>query len=70
MKLDVSSAVKPHTNLCNLLGDTKDKLDINNKVDVVYEIPCKSCTKSYVGETCRKFETRRDENKSETDQKK
>ena len=66
---NISSTVKPHTNLRNMLVHTKDKLDIKDKVDVVYEIPCESCTKTYVGETCRKFETRRDEHKKETDKK-
>ena len=43
----------------------KDKRDPQQSADVVYEIPCDSCKKTYVGETARLFKTRLGEHKKE-----
>ena len=37
---------------------TKDRLDPNKQSDLVYSIPCQQCNAIYIGETCRKLETR------------
>ena len=61
----INSSVKPHTNLRKILVHPKDKQKTDDKTGVVYEISCASCDKTYIGETARKFGTRRDEHKSE-----
>ena len=43
----------------------KDKRDPQQSADVVYEIPCDNCKKTYVGETARLFKTRLGEYKKE-----
>ena len=39
----------------------KDQMDKEETRDPVYDIPCADCSKSYVGETQRKFLTRKGE---------
>uniref|UniRef100_A0ABD2W8E4 Reverse transcriptase domain-containing protein n=1 Tax=Trichogramma kaykai TaxID=54128 RepID=A0ABD2W8E4_9HYME len=41
----------------------KDRIDINDRTGVVYHLKCKSCSKSYVGETKRKLKDRIREHK-------
>ena len=60
-------AVKPHTELRAALVHPKDKNTIEDTSGIFYEIPCNSCEKSYVGETCRLFGTRKGEHKDESD---
>ena len=38
-----------------------------HKCDVVYEIPCKTCKKKYIGETGRQFHQRLHEHRSEVE---
>jgi hypothetical protein len=64
---NISSTVKPHTSLRNILVHPKDKIDDDDKTGVVYQIPCRNCPKLYVGETGRKFGTRCKEHKIETE---
>ena len=45
----------------------KDKLDVAKTVNCVYEIPCKSCPQTYVGETKRQFGRQLKELKSEAE---
>ena len=33
----------------------KDKIKDEEKTELIYRVPCKNCSSSYVGETCRKF---------------
>ena len=66
-KHNISSAVRPHTSLKKMLVHPKDKLDSDDKAGVVYEIPCANCKKTYIGETGRKFGTRKKEHKTEAD---
>ena len=54
----VSTASRPHTTVKQLLVRPKDKPDMLNVTDCVYQIPCGNCSKSYIGETGRKFGTR------------
>ena len=46
--------------LCGNLAP-KDQMDKEDTRDPVYDIPCANCSKSYVGETQRKFITRKSE---------
>ena len=63
----ISTAMKPHSTLRNLLVHPKDKRDPHNSTDVIYSIPCKNCDLSYVGETGRKFGKRLDEHRTEAE---
>ncbi|XP_072028082.1 uncharacterized protein [Amphiura filiformis] len=42
-KHDVATAFKPHKTIRNILVHPKDKRDISQTSDCVYEIPCKNC---------------------------
>lgn len=57
-------AIKLHTKLIQLLVHPKDKIEQNKKCNVIYEIPCKSCNKTYIGETGRTY-TRKKEHQKE-----
>ena len=63
----ISTAFKPHQTLRNILVHPKDKRDVGQTSDCVYEIPCTSCDKTYIGETGRLFETRLTEHKDEAE---
>ena len=39
----ISTAVRPHTSLRKMLVHPKDKIDIDNVTECVYEIPCHNC---------------------------
>jgi len=45
----------------------KDKVKDEEKTELIYRVPCKSCSSSYVGETGRKFGLRIKEHKKEVD---
>ena len=64
---EVKTGVKPHRTLRNMLVHPKDKRDPSQTAEAIYEISCKNCPKSYVGETGRLFRTRRFEHKTETE---
>ena len=64
-KYRIQAPVKPHLKLRNLLVHPKDKIETGNKCNVIYELPCKSCDKSYIGETGRMFKTRLGEHRKE-----
>ena len=66
-KHGIATAVRPHTTLRKLLVHPKDKVDPLSTTDCIYEIPCANCDSTYVGETGRRLETRKDEHKTETD---
>ena len=59
--------MKPHTSLRKILVHPKDKVDPADKTDCIYEIPCKNCNYTYIGETGRKFSTRLKEHKKEAE---
>ena len=64
-KHNISTAMKPHTTLRNRLVHPKDKRDIKESCGVVYQIPCKDCSKVYIGETGRQFGIRQKEHQVE-----
>lgn len=50
----INRPAKPHTKLRQVLVHPKDKIKQNSKCNVIYEIPCLSCNKTYIGETRRR----------------
>ncbi|XP_072039314.1 uncharacterized protein [Amphiura filiformis] len=66
-KHNIATAMKPNTSLRKLLVHPKDKIDPLDKTDCIYEIPCKNCYCTYVGETGRKLNTRLKEHQKETE---
>ena len=65
-KHKINTAMKPHNTLRRLLVHPKDKRDTLQTSNCIYEIPCKNCEKTYVGETARLFGTRLAEHQAET----
>ena len=45
----------PHRTLRNFVVHPKDKVKDEEKTELICRVPCKNCSSSYVGETCRKF---------------
>ena len=45
----------------------KDKVRDEEKTELIYRVPCKNCSSSYVGETGRKFGLRIKEHQKEVD---
>jgi hypothetical protein len=45
--------VRPHRTLRNMLVSVKDKVEMKDKCGVIYELACKACSSSYIGETER-----------------
>jgi hypothetical protein len=64
-KYNIQTAMKPYNTLKRLLVHPKDKRDATQTSDCVYQIPCHSCEKVYIGETGRLFGTRLDEHKKD-----
>ena len=62
-----STAMKPYITLRRMLVHPKDKRDPLQTADSVYEIPCKSCYNTYIGETGRIFKTRLSEHQKEAE---
>ena len=50
-----------------MLVHPKDKRDPHQTAEIIYEIPCSGCPKSYIGESGRLFGTRLKEHKTEVD---
>ena len=67
LKHGISPAFKPHQTLRNILVHPKDKRDISQTANCVYEFPCRNCDKTYIGETSRLFGIRLKEHKSEAE---
>jgi len=51
----ITTANHPHRILRNILVHPKDKVKDEEKTELIYQIPCKNCPSSYVGETGRKL---------------
>ena len=66
-KARVNTVVKPHCTFWRLLVHPKDKVRTLKKANCVYRIPCKSCDKSYVGETGRSLDIRMEEHRKDAD---
>lgn len=54
----IKIAPRPPYKLQNMFTRTKDKIPKMNRSGVVYDIPCKSCEKRYIGETIQKLKER------------
>ncbi len=63
----IGSSVKPHTTLRKLLVHPKDKIVSHKNSEIVYEIPCKNCNQSYIGEMGRTLGQRVKEHRAEAD---
>jgi hypothetical protein len=63
----ISTSMKPHCTIRNQLVHPKDTRDPLNTSDAIYDIPCKNCNKSYVGETERQFGVRLSEHREEAE---
>jgi len=63
----ICTAVRPHTTLRNMLVHPKDRINDEEKPEVVYKIPCKSCECVYLGETGRPLGVRIKEHCKEVD---
>ncbi|XP_064633649.1 uncharacterized protein LOC135491607 [Lineus longissimus] len=57
-KAGVATACRPHTTIRQLLVHPKDKRDMLDITDCIYQIPCANCDNAYIGETGRKFSVR------------
>ena len=60
--------MKPVNTVKSLFVHPKDKIDQLQTCECVYEIPCKNCKKSYLGETGRAFRIRLNEHRKEAEQ--
>ena len=49
--------MRPHTTLRRLLVHPKDKVELEEQGELVYQIPCKKCGAEYIGETGRLLKT-------------
>ena len=63
----IATANRPHRTLRNFVVHPKDKVRDKQKTELIYCVPCKNCSSSYVGETGRKFGLRIEEHKKEVD---
>ena len=61
----ITSAVRPHRNLRQIIVHRKDKVEDKYKTDCVYQIPYKTRNMCYIGETRRTYGTRLEEHKKE-----
>ena len=63
----IATANRPHRTLRNFVVHPKDKVKDEEKTELIYCVPYKNCSSSYVGETGRKFGLRIKEHKNEVD---
>ena len=59
--------MRPHTTLRRLLVHPKDKVELEEQGELVYQIPCKNCGAKYIGETGRLLKTRLVEHRKDVD---
>ena len=57
-KCNISTAMRITYTLKSILVHIKDKKDLSDNSDVVYDIPRQACNISYIGETGRQFGVR------------
>ena len=57
----IKVAFKPYRTMSQMFPKPKDQMDKEETRDPVYDIPCADCSKSHVGETQKKFLTRKGE---------
>ena len=63
----IATANRRHRMLQNFVVHPKDTVKDEEKTELIYRVPCKNCSSSYVGETDRKFGLRIKEHKKEVD---
>jgi len=63
----ITTANRPHRTLLNFVVHPKDKVKDEEKTELIYGVPCKNCSSSYVVETGRKFGLRIKEHKKKVD---
>ena len=51
--LDITTSFRPMTSLRKVLSHPKDPLPPSTRSGVIYQIPCRDCDKSYIGQTGR-----------------
>ena len=56
--LEIQTCFRPHRTLRRTLVNLKDRIPLQQQAGVVYRIPCGTCTKVYVGHTCRTLDHR------------
>ena len=59
--------MRPHTTFRRLLVHPKDKVELEEQGELVYQIPCKNCGAEYIGETGRLLKTRLEEHRKDVD---
>ena len=64
-KYGVATAMKPHSTLRRQLVHPKDKCEMSEQGELVYQIPCKNCDSSYIREIGRLFKTRLEEHQKD-----
>ncbi len=64
-KHHITTPVKPHITLHQVQVHPQDRIGLEKKCDVIYEIPCFSCKKTYIRETGRTFGTQKKEHQAE-----
>jgi len=63
----ISTAMRPHMTIRNLLVHPTDKVTTEETAECVYRIPCKNCPRVYIGETGRSFGIRIKEHRKEVE---
>ena len=58
---NIMTTVKPVATLRQMLSKPKDQIPTERKTGVIYEIPCRDCDATYIGETGRSLKTRQKE---------
>ena len=69
-KYGVATAMRLYTIHRCLLVHPKDKVELQEQGELVYQIPCKNCGAEYIGETGRLLKTRLEEHRKDVDNKK
>ena len=64
---DDHNHASPHTKQRRLLVHPNDKVQPEEKGELVYQIQCKRCGAAYIGETGRLFKTKLNEHKKDVD---
>ena len=62
--VDIIVAFRPHSTLTRMLVNVKDPTPSHHVSNVVYSIPCTTCSKVYIGQTGRLLQTRIEEHKT------
>ena len=66
-KYRIQSCMKPFNTLRQNLVHPKDKRDIKENAGILYNIPCKQCPRSYIGETGRRLGIRMKEHRDDVE---